>query len=707
MDILTRIQDSPAIEYVVRNPEGIPDISSPAGARELIYSGVNNRNTTMDVSLHIDENNMLSRMILESESIESDNVLRREAYFLPPLLGQSATPPPRAAWTRDLYAETSRPSVSTRPRSDRSTPPEAPPAQRRRIATPPQAQAAASPEPMPMPRILDMAQMRDFHQNGIHVIEPPGIEQPELAPAAHDDRLTVEDGIRDADGSLHYYLEKQTEQSCAQHAVNAMLGGPFVSFNQFVQHELRNRPANTTRSEANILDAIARGGVEPESVLGVLHGQGFATTAYRHVPAAGADDRPVINWEHLAQIDDLDTDRLLMHASTVTENSHTGRMTALGSHFVAFRRDSQTRQWVLLDSVRLSAQTMAPLEYLRDLDAGSGLLNEVTVIAPRHRLRLAAGAVAQDQATQAAGPSSGIAAPPAEQQATAGTSIKKLKESTVDSRATGITHKLTYLVTEGNSKSTVRTKNYYLSNFASDAAARAARQKDIESIENGTFVPPPERHRGESVPGYPELTWFGDEGRTMKNHCELRIKTIDELKGLTRNFTMKQYGDKEKAVQAAIEELRNIKENPHLYKKLGKAEYQSIVRGVHWSSFEKIWVFGVKGPDGKMSRTKFSDADHENPQLAAEQYALDHGAHPATRAASRFAPGLRRVPPVIWNHDQRAFMVTHGEETRAFKPADYSNDLLAARTAAESHATEIAQAHQDDPIPMQWRPGKK
>lgn len=392
--ILTLIQrnntgSGSGISCAVLNPPGLPGMFNPQGARTLVYTGRNSQGTSMRASLYINDSNMLYRMVWEPESGGANNPLRREADFLPATHRRPVSPPRhRLDWLGDL---TMLPRVhlgTSRRRSDTSSPPEAPPSQHTRITGAiPQGAAVAGPASMPQA----MEHMHQFRQNGIQVIERDRFQR--STPTAYYGGLTVEAGHRDANQGLHYYLEHPSGQSCAQNAVNAMLGGPLVLFEQFVQYELQQQPPTAARSEAQIRADINRTGVEAETVLGVLHAAGIPAQSYRHMPAVNYAGAPMVNWEHLARIDELDTDRLLMHASTAVHDRETGNLYALETHFVAFRRESATEQWLLLDSMLGAPAAITPSEYLRNPHGEANLLNEVTVI----RAEPAAAPVCRDR----------------------------------------------------------------------------------------------------------------------------------------------------------------------------------------------------------------------------------------------------------------------------------------------------------------------
>ncbi|MEC4718022.1 hypothetical protein RY831_02575 [Noviherbaspirillum sp. CPCC 100848] len=706
------------IRCVVPNLPGVSDMPNPQGARTLIYTVRSSRGTSMRASLHINESNMLYRMVWEPESAVLNNPLRREADFLPASHRRPASPPRRHfGQINDLTMLPREHLGSRRRRSDTGSPPEAPPPQRPRITgAMPQGAAVAGPAPLPQ----EMEHMHQFRQTGIQVIERDRFQRSESAPPAYYRGLTVEAGYRDANQRLHYYLERQTEQSCAQHAVNAMLGGPLVLFEQFVQYELDQPLPTAARSEAEIRADIDRRGVEAETVLGVLHAEGIPAASYRHMPAVNNAGEPIVNWEHLAQIDELDTDRLLMHASTAVHDPETGNMYALDTHFVAFRRESATGQWLLLDSMRGAPEAITPLQYLWNQNGEANLLNEVTVIMPSQRLRLSAGTAAgegvaggatggrrggtvtQDHHTQHAGPSSGAVAVRPEREAMTVPRFQVIRTTVNNYAHYGKTYQLAFSTTDNPNHAIY--KHYSVRNFNSEAEAQAAMAEDIKSIEDGAFVASVERKRREHLENYPEISLLGGRKGQADSYYKIKIRSIPGLEGLSRTFPIKKYGSSDNAKQAAIEALEDIRSNPGKYSKKVKAERQSIVRCVTYRASANCWTVALtQGPDKKRVHRNFS-ITLENAQAEAERYALNNGLRPVVRGPRDFAPGLSGVPPISWNSEQEAFRVNHGEETQAFAHAEFGNDLLAARTAAENHAVTIAESLKEQEPTLKWLP---
>lgn len=300
------------------------------------------------------------------------------------------------------------------------------------------------------------------------------------------------------------------------------------------------------------------------------------------------------------------------------------------------------------------------------------------------------GTVAQARHTQHAGPSSVAFAARPEREATAAPSFQVLDTTSINFGGRGKTFRLAYSAI--NDPDHVRHKSYPVRNFNNEAEAQAAMDRDIKSIEEGTFVAPVEKKIREQLEDYPEIYRLNGSKRYADGHWEIRIKSISDLAGLTRSFPIEKHGSSDSAKQAAIAALEDIKNNPAKYRKKARSERQSIIRYVTYSASAHNWnVVLTQGKDKKRVQKSFNDK-LQNAQLEAERYALDNGLRPAIRGPQEFAPGLTGVPPISWSGDQEAFLVSHNGETWAYSLANFSNDLLAARTAAETHATNIAES---------------
>jgi len=206
----------------------------------------------------------------------------------------------------------------------------------------------------PLPQVIDpallAASVSAVHYGG------RTIDGPQVTPA----------------GQRCFYLEQQCGHACAQHAVNAMVGGPLVSLSDFARHEAQAPQQTMPASRQGIAaDMLARG-VQVETVKGTLHEQGMPMHCYAHVPIAHAQGLDPVQARFL---DGLRTDRLLLQADRYEGDS-------ASSHYVAFRRDGG--QWVLLDSLHHVPQyRVAPSAYL----LADEKIRHFTALWPQHALR--------------------------------------------------------------------------------------------------------------------------------------------------------------------------------------------------------------------------------------------------------------------------------------------------------------------------------
>jgi len=174
-----------------------------------------------------------------------------------------------------------------------------------------------------------------------------------------------------------FYLEQQYGQACAQHAVNAMVGGPLVSLSEFARYE-----ANVQASQGSMpisMESIAANmlleGVLVETMQGTLQALGMPMHSYAHRPLANVPGLPGLDPVQARFLDGLPTDRLLLQADRYEGDS-------ASSHYVAFRRDGE--QWVLLDSVHHAPQYgVAPSAYL----LGDEKIKNFTALWPQHALQ--------------------------------------------------------------------------------------------------------------------------------------------------------------------------------------------------------------------------------------------------------------------------------------------------------------------------------
>ena len=185
------------------------------------------------------------------------------------------------------------------------------------------------------------------------VIEPAMLTAP--VTAVYESQVTIDGPHRDEAGQPHFYLERQDGHACAQHAVNAMVGGPLVSLVHFAQWEAHVQAQQdvTLAALTQSVTAMLAQGVHLETVQGTLQALGIPTHLYAHRPLAHLQGLDPVQVRFL---DGLPTDRLLLQADRYEGNS-------TSSHYVAFRRDGG--QWVLLDSLHGAPQYgVAPSAYL-------------------------------------------------------------------------------------------------------------------------------------------------------------------------------------------------------------------------------------------------------------------------------------------------------------------------------------------------------
>jgi len=256
------------------------------------------------------------------------------------------------------------------------------------------------------------------------VIEPAMLTA--FVPAVYEGQMTIDGPHRDEAGQLHFYLERQDGHACAQHAVNAMVGGPLVSLVHFAQWEAHVQaqqdvtPAALTQS----VTAMLAQGVHLETVQGTLQALGMPTHLYAHRPIAHVQGLDPVQARFL---DGLPTDRLLLQADRYEGNS-------TSSHYVAFRRDGG--QWVLLDSLHGAPQYgVAPSAYLlRDEK-----ILHFAALWPQHALQELIPAGAERDAQAGAEPlvvaSMGEHPPSRSQESGAGTRVKEPRKRTVRARS--------------------------------------------------------------------------------------------------------------------------------------------------------------------------------------------------------------------------------------------------------------------------------
>ena len=219
-----------------------------------------------------------------------------------------------------------------------------------------------------------MARLSSQRQLLLQIIKPAMLTA--FVQGVHYGGVTIDGPHLDEAGRRHFYLERQCGHACAQHAVNAMVGGPLVSLAHFAQWEAHALAQQGIQSDMGQIaaDMLALG-VHPESVQGVLHNLEIPTHIYASRPITNAQGMLALDPRQARLLDNLPTDRLLLQADRYEDNS-------TASHYVAFRRDQD--QWVLLDSLEAEPQYgRAPSDYLLHDEGHCSF----TAIWPQHALR--------------------------------------------------------------------------------------------------------------------------------------------------------------------------------------------------------------------------------------------------------------------------------------------------------------------------------
>jgi len=220
--------------------------------------------------------------------------------------------------------------------------------------------------------VQDMDWLASRHQRLAQVIDPALLTA--SVSAVHYGRVTIDGPHRDEAGQAHFYLEQQYGHACAQHAVNAMVGGPLVSLSDLAQYEAETQAPQEAMptSRQGIAAYMLLQGVQVETVQGTLQERGIPTHCHAHVPLAHVQGLDPVQARFL---DGLQTDRLLLQADRYEGDS-------TSSHYVAFRRDGG--QWVLLDSLHHAPQYgVAPSAYL----LGDERIKNFTALWPQHALQ--------------------------------------------------------------------------------------------------------------------------------------------------------------------------------------------------------------------------------------------------------------------------------------------------------------------------------
>lgn len=218
---------------------------------------------------------------------------------------------------------------------------------------------------------------------------------------------TTINGPHIINGEFRFYLEQQQQQerSCAQHAVNAMIGGPFISMTDFVEYEISDAQRTDQTALSQVAERIGGIGVFPETLAGTLRQRGIATHTFEFIPRVGLNGEFVSDPDQFRFLDALNTDRLLLQSNLVADES-TG-----ASHYVAFRRVGN--EWMLLDSFNKSPEYgVSPSEYLENMGA-----THFTVIWPQHSLVSSNPEAIDTQQREASHLQARPAAPMAESQA--------------------------------------------------------------------------------------------------------------------------------------------------------------------------------------------------------------------------------------------------------------------------------------------------
>jgi hypothetical protein len=714
IEMLNRISMQPVVHAEVQYVHAEHATTNPHGARQLIYRSVKSDPPKgLQVTLHIDDGNRLSRMVLQPIHAGIVMPQRRQASFSPSATEHPVTPArPRAGWTHALYP-TASPPRPARGRGDSHLPTNAPPRQRSLTHADlrQQASAAGQPgQPGQQPRLerFFMDRLPDFQQAGLQHINPEDLGKNEFEPIARYDRHTVDGPHYDAWGQPRYYLEYQIGHACAQHAVNAMIGGPFLPLHAFVRHEHDHQPPGMPRRTLETIDTtIAEEGVQASTVLAVLEGAGIEATSFHPTTATGPAGEPMLDWDQLELIDHLDAERFVLHCSALAEDAHTGAMSVLMSHFVAFRRLPQTQQWCLLDSLKEEPQVVTPSDYLRqrarEMQGPGRSLNDITVIVPQRRLALLgetagdtsvssgsgmnAGQAARALQTPGAGPSSGVAATATatatEQPGAARRQLRLVSTIEFNAKEHGKAKEIRYRDENGITK----RKVLYLMRFKNVEEFENAAKKITQSIKDGTLEPPPSRENHKHPSPRKGVNWYNASG-TNKEHWRVNIK------GIIKSVYVHHHNDDVEAASAeAVKLAKEIEANPDKYAEKRRAAHQSLVRGVTWRKLEECWCYKPKGTSTTIrfypnARTTIVDA-----RMQAERLALSQGAQPQIQPPSRFAPDLKnmRVPLITWNADENAFVVDRDGQPESFPIASYEDVIENARTAAEDRAIEIAQ----------------
>jgi hypothetical protein len=216
-----------------------------------------------------------------------------------------------------------------------------------------------------------LEELRLLRQTGEMAIDPAQLAQGADRPVTFHDGVTIEAPEDTEDEESLFYRERQQQWSCAQHAANAMIGGPRLLMRHFAAYE-----AGLSDRQDAIEATMRATGVFAETVCAVLQQAGIATHTFDYVPPVDPGNEQA----RLAQftvLDELDTDRLLLQSYITLETEDRRHVGA--SHYVAFRRVGQ--EWVLLDSRGEQQDGISPSNYL--LTRGA---THFTAIWPRNRL---------------------------------------------------------------------------------------------------------------------------------------------------------------------------------------------------------------------------------------------------------------------------------------------------------------------------------
>jgi len=198
-----------------------------------------------------------------------------------------------------------------------------------------------------------------------------------FVPAVHYGGVTIDGPQVTPAGQRRFYLEQQDGHACAQHAVNAMVGGPLVSLLDFARYETHLQAGQeATSAFVEDVAAVMRAyGVHAETVQGTLQALDMPMHCHVHRPLVNAQGLLGLDPVQARFLDSLQTDRLLLQADRYEGDS-------ASSHYVAFRRDAG--QWVLLDSLERAPQHgVAPSAYL----LGDERIKHFTALWPQHALQ--------------------------------------------------------------------------------------------------------------------------------------------------------------------------------------------------------------------------------------------------------------------------------------------------------------------------------